>query len=267
MSTITETAKHLFAHGQTWLFPRTTGGLASPGLADAISLPEVDSLEVTFENEKVEHVSKRDALASKNLSVIKMVSASFKLTCSQHVAELIAVYLFGTKAAITGGSVTAVAFASGIVQNDIMPFPGDRANFSTFTSIVDSAGSPATLVNGTDYEVDEKAGVIKFLSTLAGLTQPFKITGVEAASTGVGLIQSRVQERILRHKAINIADSDKVEVVTLYRCQIDPASSWQLLNEGNEVAKYEIGGQLLKDTTKSSSATFGQYGAWRQPNA
>lgn len=266
MSTITETAKHYFGHGRSWLFTRTALGVPAPGGADAISLPEVDALEVTFENEKVEHVSKRDAMASKNLSVVKMLSGSFKLTCSQHVAELIAVYLFGTKSAITGGTVTAEAFPTGIVVGDIMPFPNDRTNFTTFTSIVDSAGSPATLINGTDYEVDELAGVIKFL-IVAGKTQPFKITGVEAASTGVGLIQNRVQEKWLRHKAINIADSDKVEVVDLYRVQIDPTSSWQLLNEGTEVAKYEIGGQLLKDTTKATSATFGQYGRWRQPNA
>jgi hypothetical protein len=266
MATITETAKHFFGHGQSWLFTRTAGGVIAPGGADAISLVEVDSLEISFETTKVEHVSKRDAMASTNLSVVSMAKGMFKLTCSQHVAALLALYLFGTKSAISGGAISAVAFPSGIVANDIMDFPGDRANLSTFTSIVDSAGSPATLVNGTDYEVDEKAGVIKFLN-VGGFTQPFKLNGTEAASTGVGLLQSRVQEKWLRHKAINIADSDKVEVVDLYRVQVDPASSWTLLNDGNDPNKYEIGGQLLKDTTKSSSATFGQYGRWRSPNA
>jgi len=265
MSTITETAKHYFGHGQSWLFPRTTGGAIDVTVATALSLPEVDSLEVTFENEKVEHVSKRDAMASVNLSVVKMVKGSFKLVCSQHVADLIALYIFGTKSTISGGSISAVAFDSGIVQNAIVPFPGDRTNLSTFTSIVDSAGSPATLTQGTDYLVDEAAGVVKFL-IVAGYTQPFKLNGTEAASTGVGFIQSRVQEKWLRHKAINIANSDAVEVVDLYRVQVDPASTWTLLNDGNEPNKYEITGQLLKDTTKSSSATFGQYGRWRQPS-
>jgi len=267
MATITETAKHLFGHGQTWLFNRTTGGEAATGGADAISLPEVDSLEISFATEKVSRMSKRDALSTKSISIVKAVSGTFKLVCSQHVAELLALYLFGTKSAIAGGSISGVAFPSGIVQNDIVPFPGERANLSTFTSIIDSAGSPATLVNGTDYEVDEKAGIVKFLSSLAGLTQPFKLNGTEAASTGVGLMQSRVQEKVLIHKVINIADSDKVEVVRLYRIQVDPAASWQLLGDGNEPQKYEIGGEILKDTTKSSSATFGQFGKWRQPNA
>jgi len=263
MATITETATHFYGHGQSWLLPRTTGGAIDVTAATGISLPEVDSVEVTFENEKVEHVSKRDAMASVNLSVVKMVKGMLKITCSQHVADLLALYLFGTKTAIAGGTVTAVSFDSGIVANAFVPFPGDRTNFSTFTSIIDSAGSPATLTQGTDYLVDEKAGMVKFL-IVSGFTQPFKVTGVEAAGNGVGLIQSRVQEKWLRHKAINIANSDAVEVLDLYRVQIDPASSWTLVNDGNDVQKYEIGGQLLKDTTKSSSATFGQYGRLRQ---
>ena len=265
MSTITETAKHFFGHGQSWLFPRNASGNIDVTVATAISLPEVDSLEVSFANEKVEHTSKRDAMASVNLSVVKMVKGTFKLVCSQHIAEVIALYLFGTKSAITGGSVSGVAFDTGIVANAIVPFPGDRSNLSTFTSIVDSAGSPATLTQGTDYLVDEAAGVVKFL-IVSGYTQPFKLNGTEAASTGVGLVQSRVQEKWLRHKAINIANNDAVEVVDLYRVQVDPASTWMLLNDGNEPNKYEIGGQILKDTTKSSTATFGQYGRWRQPN-
>ena len=263
MATITETAQHYYGHGQAWLFSRTAGGAAATGGADAISLPEIDSLEISFATEKVERTSKRFAMASKNVSIVKMISGTFKLVCSQHTAELLKLYLFGNKAAIAGGSVSSVAFPSGIVQNDIVPFPGDRVNFSTFTSIVDSAGSPATLVNGVDYEVDEKAGVVKFLN-VTGFSQPFKINGTEAAGTGVGLMTARVQEKWLRFKGINIANNDAVEVVDLYRAQIDPASSWTLLNDGGDPNKYEISGQILLDTTKSSSATFGQFGRLRQ---
>jgi hypothetical protein len=263
MSQITQTAQHYYGHGEAWLFSRTAGGVAAAGSADAISLPEIDSLEISLATEKVERTSKRNAMASKNVSIVKMVSATFKLVCSQHVATLLAVYLFGTKSTIAGGAVSAVAFVTGLVVGDIMPFPGDRVNFSTFTSIVDSAGSPATLVNGTDYEVDEKAGVIKILN-LGSYTQPLKVTGVESAGTGIGLMMSRQQEKMLRFKGINIANSDAVEVVDLYRAQIDPAASWTLLNDGSDPNKYEISGQLLIDSTKSTSATFGQYGRLRQ---
>jgi hypothetical protein len=258
MSTITETARHFYGHGQSWIFPRTAGGEVDGTVATALSLPEVDSIEINLETEKVEHVSKRDALASVNLSVVKMVKGVGKLVCSQFSMDLLSLYLFGTKSTVSGGAKSAIAFPTGIVQNAIVPFPQDITNLSTFTSIVDSNGSPATLVNGTDYEVDNQAGVIKFL-TVSGFTQPFKLNGTQDAGSEVAGISQRVQERWLRHKAINIADSDNYGVLDVYRIQIDPASSWQLLTDGNEVAKYEIGFQVLKDTTKSTSDTGGQY--------
>lgn len=258
MSTITETARHFYGHGQSWIFPRTTGGVPDGTVATALSLPEVDSVEINLESSKVEHVSKRDALASVNLSAVSMVKGTGKLVCSQHSMDLLALYFFGTKSTVTGGAASGAAFTSGIVAGAIVPFPGDRTRLSTFTSIVDSAGSPATLVNGTDYEVDNQAGVIKFIS-VGSYTQPFKLNGTEDAGNQVSGISQRVQERWLRHKVINIADSDDYGVLDVYRIQIDPAASWQLLNDGAEVAKYEIGFQILKDTTKSSSAAGGQY--------
>lgn len=258
MSTITETARHFYGHGQSWLFARTTGGAIAVGGADAISLPEVDSVEISITTEKVERVSKRDALASKAFSVVKMIGGTGKLICSQHSMDLLKLYFFGSKSTVSGGSVSAAAFSSGIVANDIVPLPGDRTHLSTFTSIVDSAGSPATLVNGTDYEIDNYAGVVKFLN-VSGYTQPFKVSGTQDAGTQVAGFTARTQEKWLRHKVINIADSDDPGLLDVYRIQIDPAASWQLITDGNEPQKYEIGFQVLKDTTKSSSATGGQF--------
>jgi hypothetical protein len=259
MSTITETARHFYGHGQAWLFPRTAGGVIDGTVATALSLPEVDSIELNFETEKVTRVSKRDSMASKAVSFVKMLGGKGKITCSQHTMDLLALYGFGTKSTVAGGSVSAVAFvpASGIVAGAIVPFPGDRTNLTTFTSIVDSAGSPLTLVNGTDYEVDNQAGVVKFINVPG--TQPYKLTGTQDAGSQVAGFTSRVQEKWLRHKVINIAENDDYGVLDVYRIQIDPAAAWQLVSDGNEPQKYEISFEILKDTTKSSTATGGQY--------
>lgn len=258
---ITETGEYYYGHGQAWLGERTTGGLVD---TFDVSLPEIDAVTLSLSKESVEHISKRDSLAFKDLKVTRMVTASGSIRCSQHTAAILAQYLFGTATAIAGGSISAVAFENtAIAQNEIVPFPGDRTNLSTFTSIVDSAGSPATLVNGTDYLVDADAGVVKFLN-VAGFTQPFKLNGTEAAGTGVGIFKQRSFSKWIRVKAINLADNDAVEVIDLYKCDIEPANEWQLINDGNEVNSYEIPFELLKDTTKSSSATFGQYGRVRR---
>lgn len=261
MSTITEVAHYCYGHGKTSFYNRLTSGLAGKLLA---SLPEVNSFEITLETTKVEHVTRRDPLASVGLSIVEMVKGTWKLSSSQHIPDLIALYAFGTKASITGGSFSAVAFPTGVLAGETWQVPGGRTNITTWTSIVDSAGSPLTLVAGTDYEYDDGSGEVKFINVPG--TQPYKISGTEAPSTGVGLIQSRVQEIYIRHKEINIANADAVEPIDIYRCQVDPAASWKAMGDGNDVNSYEIGGQILKDTTVASSATFGQYGRWRQPN-
>lgn len=258
MATITETATHFYGHGQSWIFPRTAGGVPDGTVATALSLPEVDSVELNLTTEKVERVSKRDSVAAKVVSFVKMLGGTGKIICSQHSMDLLALYFFGTKSTVSGGAAGGAAFPSGIIAGATVVFPGDRTNLSTFTSITDSAGSPATLVQGTDYLVDNEAGVIKFL-IVAGFTQPFKLNGTQDAGSQVSGLSTRVQERWLRHKVINIAESDNYGVLDVYRIQVDPAASWQLLTDGNEPQKYEIGFEILKDTTKSSSAAGGQY--------
>lgn len=258
MATITETSRHYYGHGQSWIFPRTAGGVPDGTVATALSLPEVDSVEINLTTEKVERVSKRESLASKNVSFVKMVAGAGKLVCSQYTMDLLALYFFGTKSTVTGGAAGGATFATGIVAGATVVFPGDRTRLSTFTSITDSAGSPATLVQDTDYSVDNQAGVIKFIN-VAGFTQPFKLNGTEDAGNQVGGLTQRVQERWLRHKVINIAESDDYGVLDVYRIQVDPASAWQLITDGNEPQKYEIGFEILKDTTKSSSGAGGQY--------
>lgn len=261
MATITETAEYYYGHGQAWLGERTAGGLVDNF---DVSLPEIDSVKITLTKESVEHVSKRDPLAFKDLKITRMISGSGSIVCAQNTVAILKAYLFGTSSTVTGGAISGVAFENTtIAAGESVPFPGDRVNLSTFTSIVDSAGSPATLVNGTDYLVDEKAGVVKFLN-VGGFTQPFKLNGTEAAGTGVGLFMQRQLHKWLRVKAYNIADSDAVVVIDLYKIDIEPANEWNLINDGTEVNKYEIPFELLKDTTKASSATFGQFGRYRE---
>lgn len=257
---ITETGEYYYGHGQAWLGNRTAGGAVDNF---DISLPEIDSLSVSLTKESIEHISKRNSLAVKDLKVTRYVSATFSMVVAQHTADLLALHLFGTKAARAGGTITAEAFPSGIVAGDIMPFPGDRVKLSAFTSIVDSAGSPATLTDGTHYEKDIDAGVAKFLD-VSGFTQPFKLNGTEEAGTGVGLFKQRQYHKWLRFKGINLADSDAIVVVDLYKVDVEPANEWMLLNDGSDVNKYEITGELLLDTTKSSSATFGQFGRYAE---
>lgn len=255
---------YYFGHGEAWLGTRTSAGAVS---SFDIPLPEIDELSFSIATEKVEHMSKRASIASKDLSIVKSVALNGKIVCSVSTADLLKMYLYGNKLTIAGGSFIASAaiFPSGIAVGDILPIPGGRKNI-TGLSIVDSTGSPVTLTLGTHYEItDAAAGLVKFLDvTSNSVAQPFKAAGTEGAGTGVQLLTQRVYERYLRFKGINIADNDKSVIVDLYKCQIEPAKDWTLLNSGNEVNKYEIGFECLKDTNIVGTSVLSQYGNYKE---
>jgi hypothetical protein len=258
---ITEAGAYYYGAGQAWLGPRST----STGLPTSfdVSLPEIDSLEVSLATEAIMHTSKRTSIQFEDLHIPYKFTGTVKMVCAQHSADLLAVYLYGTKTTIAGGAFSAVAFPTIVLNtNPIQPIGGQRTNVTALV-ISDSAGSPATLVLGTDYEADADAGVVKFLS-LGAYTQPFKAAGTETAGQGVGIFQNRVVEKYLRFKGIDVAASDAIKTIDLYKVQIAPAATWTLLNDGSDVNKYEITGNLLKDTLLASSATFGQFGRYRE---
>src|SRR6185369_11301497 len=102
---ITEAGTYYYGAGQAWLGPRST----STGLPTSfdVSLPEIDSLEVSLATEKIEHTSKRNSIQFKDLSIPYKFTGTVKMVCTQHTADLLAVYLYGTKTAITGGAFSA----------------------------------------------------------------------------------------------------------------------------------------------------------------
>ncbi len=245
---------YFYGHGELWLGDRAADG----SVATFESFAEIDELSISLASESITHMSKRSSIRVKDLDVVAGVSASGKFTTSIFTATALKTYFFGSSAAVAAGTITAVSLGSGLAAGDIVKIPGDYRDI-TLTYIKDSAVSPATLVNGTDYEIDLAAGMVKILN-LGSYTQPFKITGTSSVGTGVGLLQTRKFEKYLRFKGINLADGDQSVTVDLYKVQIKPTKELSLLGTGNEPNKFEVEFEILKDTTKSTTATFGQLG-------
>jgi hypothetical protein len=251
---ITETIKEYYGHGELWLGTAVAGGMPS---AFDTSIAAIDSLEITLAAEYIEHVSKRTSIAKKDLKVTRMVSGNGKLTCSQHSIALLKKYLYGNSSTVTGGAFAATAFAKALaVVGDYLPLPSNKKKVTSLV-ITDSAGSPATLALDTDYSADADAGVIKILS-VGAYTQPFKAAGTETAGTQLNIFQTTPALQGMRFKGINLADSNDVKVVDFGKVQISPAASWSLLNDGNEVNKYEIDFEILEDGS-NSTYPFGNY--------
>ena len=183
------------------------------------------------------------------------------LTIKEATAKNLERILHGTKTANAGGSVTAQPFPTGIAAGETHRLPGFAGKASAL-SIVDSNGSPATLVLGTDYTVDLDYGDVTFIS-VASKTQPFKASYTQAASTRVSILTKRVVNKYLRLKGLNIGNNDGARKVLteLYDITLMPAKQVDL--KGDDFASYELEFMCLADPNKSGTDTeFGQYGNW-----
>jgi len=252
---------YYYGHGQGALGTiNATTGLAA--IYD-VPLPEIDEMSLALATDKIGHESKRQSIASDDLSVVRKIGMTGKIVCSVHTPDILKLGAYGSSSAVAGGASAATAYASGLVAGDIVAHPGGKTRLTSIV-ITDSNGSPATLTLGTDYEIyDANAGLIKILN-VGSYTQPFKIAATEAAGTSVGFMTQRVYEKSLIFSGLNIADNDKPCIVKLHKIQIEPFSAWSLLSSGNEVNKYEFNFTVLKQTLVAASAALGQYGDYTE---
>lgn len=161
----------------------------------------------------------------------------------------------GDSQAQASGTLTNWVVPGGgtFVQGDtiVTPYPG-----LTITSIVDSAGTPAT-VTANKYEVNKDEGTIKLVGTLGGLTQPFKLNGSYEARNVVGAFNLLSTEVWVRFAGVNTDDGSPI-VVDLYRVRLDPAKAMELIHNDN-FADFELSGTLLADLTKTKGGAGGQF--------
>lgn len=219
-------------------------------------LENVPSIEITLESNTVEHFESTSGqrLQDGRLSIGK--TAGIALTLDEWTQKNIALALYGTDAVIAGSTVTAEKFPAMLKVGDYV-----RLKQQDVSSLVikDSAGAPATLVAGTDYElVSAKHGTVKILD-VGAYTQPFKADYQYAGGVNVALFSAAPPELWLKVDGVNTAEGNKAVLAELYRVIFDPASTIQLIhNEG--YGPLELAGSVLYDATKVSDATLGQFG-------
>jgi len=250
---------YAYRHGEGWGANRTTGG--DPDNFSHL-WPEIESLTLNTATSRITHISKRQPVAAKDLDIPYMLDGTGEMVISSYTAQMLRDAWFGTSGNIAGGSfVAANAIFPTVAVGDIRQIPGARVGISALT-IIDSTGSPITLTLGLHYEiVDASAGLVKFLNITSGsVVQPFKAVGTEAPGSGVGFYMARTLELHGRFKMLNIAKSDAVEIFELYKMQFDPTTSYNILGDGSNVSSFTLPFSMLKDDTKSDSATFGKYG-------
>ncbi|SFM67254.1 hypothetical protein [Nitrosomonas communis] len=215
----------------------------------------VPDLKINLETEKLEHKESSSGQRLTDLSLITAKKTSVEFSLEEFSTDNLALALYGTKSTITGSTVTAEVLANPLAVGDYA-----RLKNGKVSSVVvkDSAGTPATLVAGTNYEISSADhGTLKILN-IGSYVQPFKADYSYGAQVNVGLFQAAAPDRWLRFEGLNTADSLKPVLIELYKVTLDPLNELVLISD--DVTKLTLSGAALFDDTKVGNTILGQFG-------
>lgn len=233
----------------------TTGNPTGP----YVDLGEVENFSPGSDIQTLEKRTSRDSSNALIARIETQINSKLSLVLNEPVlANLKHILRADTytqaASAITGENL----IATGIVANDVLytKFP-----IGSLSAVKDSAGSPATLTNGTHYSVvDASYGKIKFLN-VTGFTQPFKVDYTPVAHSGVRTLMQSPSYYRVRIDGINLVDSLKF-ICEFYKVRLSPATEFPLI--GTDFAQYTLEGAALLDSNKTSDAILGSYGRFIQ---
>lgn len=217
---------------------------------------EVDALEFGFNSSRIEKYSKRDCNNGLIASLETQIDTNFSITMAEPTKKNLEAMLRGTAPTVASATVTDEPLHEGVtVVNG--EFLYTKRPFSSLTNVKDSAGSPATLVLNTDYEVaDAKTGKIKILN-VGSYTQPFKATYVSAVYEPVPFLNAAAEFWWLAFSGVNCATLEKVKI-DLYKVQFNPVAQFAVL--ADQFNAFQLAGKLFSDATKNADAKFSELG-------
>jgi hypothetical protein len=217
-------------------------------------LGNVPELKVSLNVETIEHKESYSGQRLTDLQLIKGKDGEFSCAIENFSIENLELTLYGQTSSVTSGSVTNEALPTGAVAGSIYLLANQ---FVSSVVVKDSAGTPATLTEGTHYKVHAEQGAIELLN-VTGFTQPFKVNYSYGAAKRLAMFKSGQPEVWLRFDGLNTADSNKRVIVDLYRVVLNPSKDFSLV--GDEIQRFELTGRVLADTTKSDTGPLGLFG-------
>ncbi len=214
-----------------------------------------------LEEEILEHKESTSGLRLTDVRLTTELKASTSMTLEQLDTDNLNLMLFGATNTQATSAVTAE-----VLLGSTTPAVGDTYLFASqnvaAVVIKDSTGSPKTLVNGTNYEVNTATGQITILDLTTGapFVGPLKADYTRTGATvQTKLFGSAAIEYWLRFAGVNTAVSGSPAVmVDLYRVRLSPTAEMGLITD--DVAQFALAGSVLADQTKTQAGAFGQFG-------
>lgn len=218
-----------------------------------------DTLTLGLAEDTFEHTNRCELVDAVDFRGSKSQSASLAMSLSDLEDENFAVGVFGREDPIgTPGTVTnEVIPVDDVIAGDYWYLGGNTPHHNiTGLVVTDSATSPATLVLGTDYEVNALSGRVKFLD-VSGLTQPFSFDYGYTDRVQVSFFTEASKEWWLTYDFTNKA-TGLPGLVDLYRVRFSPFDNVDLQSE--ELSIPTLNGTALVDPDKEDSDRTGRFG-------
>ena len=185
--------------------------------------------------------------------LVKERKAELNMSVTEFHWENLTLALFGSKASIAGGTVAGPeTFPTALAVGDAVQLANNAVSALV---IHDSAGSPATLVAGTDYI--QNGSVVTILN-LGAYTQPFTAAYTYATVEAVEMMsQATPPERYVIFDGINTFTGDLVHV-DLFRVQFTPAKIFGLVDA--DWGAFDLTGAIIYDSINANIANMGGFG-------
>lgn len=221
-------------------------------------LGNVPELMLRQETENLEHKESQTGQSLVDLRIEIAKTATMMMTLESWEADNLAIALYGTKTIIAGATVTSedVTAALGVYT------PLARVNLTSFTSLT-NAGATTTYINGTDYTVDLKGGML-YIPTGGAITaaQALKANYVAGSTEKVSAFTTPVKEYWLRFNGLNTAEEDAPVIIDAYRVRFNPQQEIQMIS--NELSVMQLEGSVLWDSKLPDTTADGRFFRVRQ---
>jgi hypothetical protein len=114
------------------------------------------------------------------------------------------------------------------------------------------------LEKDVDYVVDSMWGVIDFIRTPA--STPDKVFYRHGENTPITIMTKNRGPLALRYEGVNLAEGNAPILAYLYKIQLSPAETVDLINNGDGVSAFNTTALMIADTRRGIDSTLGMFG-------
>jgi hypothetical protein len=251
MSIANPSTEYSYFRGRVSVFERDpTTGVTGAG----IYVGNCPDLKLGITKESIDHYESMSGLNRLDRRIQKTLGVEIGITLENIAKEVAELLVWGSQVSVAAQSDRLYTFPTGIANGELHLVDG--VSISNVDSFVDSAGTPAPLVEGSDYSIDLNMGVVKFLD-VSGFTQPFKLT---YDSNAVPIASTDQPVRFIRFEGTNKGNPGQTQrrVFEFYYCPLEPTSEMSLI--GDDLGKFEMKASCLVDDTREDDSELGAFG-------